>query len=321
MRGLWLEAGQLQFRDDLPEPEGGEILVRVLLAGICNTDLELLRGYLGFTGVPGHEFVGVVAETQGRWRAGQRVVGEINAACRRCPPCRAGQLRHCPHRTVLGIQGRDGAFRDYLSLPPENLHAVPDKVPDERAVFAEPLAAAVRILEQVHLSPSERVLLIGAGKLGQLIARVLRLTGCDLQVLAKHRHQQERLERHGVPAAQAFSDSWKRSFDVVIEATGTPPALETALQALRPEGLLILKSTYADRVSLDTSRLVVDEVRWIGSRCGPFPPALRLLEEGLVDPSDLVEAVYPLEDFHRAFTHAGQPGAYKILLQVGGGEG
>ncbi|GAB4249405.1 MAG: alcohol dehydrogenase catalytic domain-containing protein [Acidobacteriota bacterium] len=316
MRGLWLEAGRLELREDLPEPVGEEVLVRVELAGICNTDLELLRGYFEFTGVPGHEFVGVVAESRGRWEAGQRVVGEINAGCHRCSTCRAGRPRHCPQRTVLGIQGRDGAFREYLSLPEENLHAVPDGIADEAAVFVEPLAAAVRILEQVHLSPSERVLLIGAGKLGQLIARVLRLTGCELQVLARHRHQQERLERLGIAALLDFPESLHHGFDAVVEASGTPAGLATALQALRPEGLLILKSTYADRVSLDVSRLVVDEVRWLGSRCGPFPPALRLLEEGLVDPRDLVEAVYPLEDFRRAFSHAGRPGAYKILLAM-----
>ncbi|HRR26055.1 MAG TPA: alcohol dehydrogenase catalytic domain-containing protein [Acidobacteriota bacterium] len=322
MRGIWLEDRRLHWRTDLERPAPGEneVLVRVVMAGICHTDLELLRGYSGFEGVPGHEFVGVVASsTDAGPPLGTRVVGEINAACDRCVYCLTGRRRHCPNRSVLGISGRNGAFTEYLQLPRENLHQIADHVSDLKATFAEPLAAAYRILEQAFVGPGERVLLMGAGKLGQLIARVLLLAGCDLVVLARHRRQQELLERLGMSVETDPQLDWRKSFDTVIEATGSAEALASALEFVHPEGRIIVKSTYADRVNFDLSRAVVDEVEILGSRCGPFPPAVRALELELIDPSDLVEAVYPLEEYEKAFERAARPGALKVLLQIGGG--
>lgn len=315
MKGLWLENRTLALRRDLPLPRSDEeALVRVRLSGICATDLELVRGYYPYTGVLGHEFVGEVVEAPDPAWVGRRVVGEINAACGTCENCRRGMPTHCEKRTVLGIVGRDGAHAEYLRLPLENLHPVPDDVSDEAAVFTEPLAAALEILEQAHIRPTERVLLIGAGRLGQLIARVLRLTGADFHVVARHERQQALLAAVRVPwvtAEMAAASRW----DVVVDATGSPAGLELATQCLRPRGRLVLKSTYAGDAAVNLSRWVVDEWTVIGSRCGPFAPALRLLTSGLVDPLPLIEARYSLEEALAAMEHAARPGALKVLLE------
>lgn len=316
MRGLWLEEGRLQFRSDIPTPEPGpgEALIRVRLAGICGTDLEMVKGYYPFRGILGHEFVGEVVQADDPAWVGRRVVGEINIVCHTCALCRMGYPRHCENRTVLGILGKDGAFAEYLTLPLENLHAVPDGLTDEQAVFTEPLAAALEILDQVHIRPTDRVLLIGAGRLGQLIARVLRLTGADFGVVVRHERAAQRLALLGIPtfAAEAIT---AHGWDVVIEATGNPEGLALAQKALRPRGTLVLKSTYAGTTDVNIARWVVDEIALVGSRCGPFPAALRLLKHGLVDPRDLIDAVYPLEEGETAFAHAGRPGVFKVLLK------
>lgn len=317
MRALWIDEGRLSLRADLPvpAPPRAEALVRVRLAGICATDLELQKGYSVFTGVPGHEFVGevVAAPDDPSW-AGRRVVGEINAACRGCATCRAGRPRHCPHRTVLGIVGRHGALSEHLVLPIENLRPVSDDLPDDVAVFCEPLAAALEITEQVHLRATDRVLLVGAGRLGQLVARVLLLTGCDLVAVERHARAQALLEQIGV-AWIGGDEVSPGAFDVVVEASGSPAGFGLARRALRPGGTLVLKSTYAGRLELDASSLVVDEITVVGSRCGPFAPALRLLERGLVDPRPLIEACYSLADGLEAFAHAARPGALKVLVR------
>jgi len=317
MRGLWVEARQLRLRTDLPEPlpSAGEAVVRVLRVGICNTDLELLRGYYPYTGVPGHEFVGVVetAAEAPEW-VGRRVVGEINAWCGDCPTCRAGRRTHCERRTVLGIVARDGAFAERLLLPIRNLHAVPEAVPDEVAAFTEPVAAALEIQQQIRVDAGHRVLVVGAGKLGQLIARTLAPTGCDLQAVARHPRQRSLLAAAGIRCLEG--PPTPRSFDAAVECTGNPEGLDVALSALRPAGLLVLKSTYAGAATLDLSRIVVDELSLIGSRCGPFDEALALLAAGRLDPRDLVDARYPLRDGLTAFEHAGRPGALKILVDV-----
>jgi threonine dehydrogenase-like Zn-dependent dehydrogenase len=321
MRCLWLERGRLELRTDRPAPSPGpgEALVEVRLAGVCATDLELLRGYAGFTGVPGHELVGTVVSAEGApgW-VGARVVAEINAACGACEACRAGLGRHCPTRTVLGIVGRDGAFADLVTIPVANLHRVPDAVPDEAAVFCEPLAAALEVAEQVHLGPADRVLLVGAGRLGQLVARVLALAGCDVLAVVRHARHRELLERVGVATCGPDDVEARGRFGVVVEASGSPAGFELARRAVRPRGTIVLKSTYAaGRLELDASSIVVDEVTIVGSRCGPFAPALRLLERGAVDVAPLVEARYPIERGADAFEHAARPAALKVLLTMG----
>lgn len=316
MRALWLENRELTLRDGVPAlvAAAGEALIRVRLAGICGTDLALARGYLPFTGIPGHEFVGeVVAAANPRW-IGRRVVGEINASCGRCDPCREGRPTHCDNRTVLGIRDRHGAFAEYLSLPEANLHHVPDVVPDEAAVFTEPLAAALEISEQVDIRPSHRVLLVGAGRLGQLIAQTLALTGCELRVVAKHPRQRLLLADRGIPTLEEDEVPPKR-FDIAVEATGAPAGFALARRAVRPRGTLVLKSTYRGEVAVDFAALVVEEITVVGSRCGPFPAALRLLERRAVDPVPLIDAEYPLEQAIEAFDHAARPGALKVLVR------
>jgi threonine dehydrogenase-like Zn-dependent dehydrogenase len=318
MQALWLENNVLSFRDDLPvpDPPPGEARVRVRLAGICATDLELVRGYYPYTGVLGHEFVGVVVESSDdpAW-VGQRVVGEINVACGKCETCRAGRHTHCEKRSVLGIKDRHGALAEYLTLPLGNLHRVPPSIQDEAAVLTEPLAAALEILQQVPIHPTDRVLVIGAGRLGQLIARTLVLTGCDLQVMARHENQVTLLKpQHIAVVPEGAVPS--RCMDVVIEATGSPAGFVLARQAVRPRGTLVLKSTYKGDTRLDLSGMVVDEITLTGSRCGPFAPALRLLEREQVDPTPLIQERYALADGLAAFERAAQPGALKVLLQT-----
>jgi threonine dehydrogenase-like Zn-dependent dehydrogenase len=321
MRGLWIEEGRVRLREDLPSPEAGpgEALIRVRLAGVCATDLELLRGYMGFVGVPGHEFVGEVLEAPSapEW-VGARVVGEINAACGACPACRAGRPRHCARRTVLGLLGRGGAFAEQLALPVANLHRVPTTVLDPAAVFVEPLAAALEVAEQVALRPEQRVLLIGAGRIGQLLARVLALSGCALAVVARHPRQRALLARLGIRCLEE-GELEEHLYDLVVEASGSHTGLTLALRAVRPAGTVVLKSTFTGQVEIDAAALitalVVDEITVIGSRCGPFPPALRLLEAGRMDPTDQIEGLLPLERGAAAFGAAAQPGALKFLIQ------
>ncbi len=318
MRCLWLEDQKLTFRDDIPEPipPPGEARIRVRLAGVCGTDVELLRGYYPFTGVPGHEFVGQVVEAPDdpSWE-GRRVVGEINAACGECDTCLAGRPTHCERRTVLGIAGRDGAFAEYICLPTKNLLEVPASVPDEAAVFCEPLAAAVQVPQQVHVRPTDRVLVLGAGRLGQLAAQVLAQTGCDLSVVARHDHQRAMLADRKI-ALLDEAEVPDGAADVVVEATGEPEGFHLARRAVRPRGTVVLKSTYARKLSINVSSVVVDELTLMASRCGPFAPALRLLHQGLVDPTPLIQARYPLEQGVEAVEHAAQKGAMKVLVEV-----
>lgn len=297
MRGIWLEGGEVRVRSDLPvpRPEKGEALVRVSMAGICNTDQELVSGYYPFRGVLGHEFVGVVevCPDDRDWE-GRRVVGEINAVCGTCLWCLEGSSSHCPNRTVLGIVGRDGVFAEYFVLPVRNLHAVPESVSDRAAVFAEPLAAACRILEQVAVSPWHRVLVLGAGKLGQLVARVLVLTGAAVRVVARHPRQQEALAAAEIAQFDAATEP--AGFDLAVDCSGTAAGLRDAVRLVRPSGTVVLKSTYQGTGDLDFSSVVVDEIRLVGSRCGPFAPALEMLEQGRVNPEPLVDGVVGLNE-------------------------
>jgi threonine dehydrogenase-like Zn-dependent dehydrogenase len=316
MRALYLDK-TLAVRENypIPIPPPGEALVRVRLAGVCNTDLELVRGYMSFCGVPGHEFVGVVerCESVPEW-VGQRVVGEINAACGQCETCRASRPTHCPHRTTLGIAGRDGAFADYLCLPVANLHLVPGSVSDEAAVFTEPLAAACEITQAVHIRPTDRVVVLGDGKLGLLCAQVLQLTGCNLLAIGRHEGSLGILARRGIKTAQAKAPT-PSEFDVVVEATGTPEGFAEARQLVRSRGTIVLKSTYHRAVDANLTLVVVDEVTLVGSRCGPFAPALRLMEQRLVDVTGLIQARYPLSESLAAFERAGRRGTLKVLVE------
>jgi threonine dehydrogenase-like Zn-dependent dehydrogenase len=317
MRALLLDEALRLVEDyPTPEPPPGEALIRVRLAGICNTDLELAKGYMQFHGVPGHEFVGVVERTPGaeEWE-GRRVVGEINAACGTCSTCQAGRPTHCPHRTTLGISGRNGAFAEYLTLPVRNLHPVPDTVPDEIAVFTEPLAAACEILQQVHIRPTDRAVVLGDGKLGLLCAQVLALTGCDLITVGHHREKLNLLAQQGIPTAME-GDPIEAGADLVVEATGRPEGYAAARRLVRPRGTIMLKSTYHGSVDADLTMAVVDEITLVGSRCGPFAPALRLLERDIVNVTPLIQARYRLSEALAAFEHAARPGTLKILMDV-----
>ncbi len=307
MRALFFD-GRLALREDLSEPElaEGEALVRVRRAGICNTDIEITRGYMGFTGVLGHEFVGTLED-------GTRVVGEINAYDGTCETCRRGDPTHCPNRTTLGISGRSGALADFLTLPAHILHRVPDRVSDEQAVFVEPLAAALEIVERVHVRPTDRVAVIGDGKLGLLVAQVMHLTGCELVLLGRHEHKLALAALRGIETTREPHDL-NGKWDLVVECTGKPGGFELARSLLRPRGILVLKSTFHGTQELALAPIVVDEISIVGSRCGPFEPALRLLESGLVDVGSLIEAEYPLERGLDAFEHAMRPGALKIQV-------
>jgi len=315
VRALWLEDRLLGARQDVPRPvpPPGEALVRLRLAGVCATDLELVKGYYPFTGIPGHEFVGEVVS--GDALVGRRVVGEINASCGRCPTCAAGRRTHCPARTVLGIKGRDGAMAEYLVLPIANLHVVPDPVPDEIAVFAEPVAAALEVQEQVALRPGSRVVVIGDGKLGQLVARTLAHAGHRPTVVGRHRRKLALLSSLGIETAS--SDGLPpREADVVVECTGNPDGLAIARAAVRPRGTIVLKSTYHGEVTVNLSGIVVDEVTLVGSRCGPFAPALALLAGGTLRVDDLIDERFALADGVAAFAAAGAPGVLKVLIHA-----
>ena len=315
MRGLWLADRRLRVRDDLatPDPPPGEARIRVTLAGLCHTDVELTRGYYPYTGVLGHEFVGVVerAPAAPAWE-GRRVVGEINATCGACATCRAGRPTHCERRTVLGIVNRDGAFADCLTLPIANLHAVPDGVPDDVAVFTEPVAAAFEVLAQVPIAAVDRVVVFGDGKLGQVVAQVLATTGCNLTVVGRHARKLAHLAARGL--ATRLDPPAPRAADVAVECTGRPEGLQAAIAALRPRGTLVLKSTFAGATPLNLSPLVVDEITIVGSRCGPFAPALAALAAGAVAVEPLIDARFRLADGLAAFERAQMPGTLKVLL-------
>ncbi|MGZ9223768.1 MAG: MDR/zinc-dependent alcohol dehydrogenase-like family protein, partial [Anaerolineales bacterium] len=287
MRALWLEENKISVRDISQPRKANEALVKIRKAGICSTDLELVKGYYPYTGIIGHEFVGEVVEAEDASWIGQRVVGEINVVCNQCEQCLNGRPTHCENRTVLGTVNRNGTFAEFTTLPITNLHRVPASVPDEVAVFTEPLAAALEIQQQVQIKPTDRVLVIGAGRLGQLIAQTLALTGCNLRVVARHAHHQSLLKTRAIriiPEEQIGRWRW----DIVVEATGSPSGFSITRQAIRPRGTLVLKSTYKGEMNVNFSSIVVDEINIIGSRCGPFEPALRLMESRQVDPTVLI---------------------------------
>jgi threonine dehydrogenase-like Zn-dependent dehydrogenase len=317
MLALRYEDKQLKVAE-VPQPlEAGEALVRVRLSGICNTDLEIVRGYAGFQGTIGHEFVGVVESATDKRLLSQRVVGEINAGCGHCALCVSGDSRHCPQRTVLGIVGRDGAHAELLRLPVVNLLPVPEEISDERAVFAEPLAAAWGITERANINSETRVAVIGDGKLGILCAQALALTGAPLLLIGKHRNKLEIAARRGIETALADEVSARvREFDVVVEASGAGEGFELALDLLRPRGTLVLKSTFHGMTEINAARIVVNEISIVGSRCGRFAPALELLRNEAIDVESLISEEYALADGVRAIERASERGVLKVLLRA-----
>jgi len=318
MKALRFTGGELKLADVGRPAAEGEALVRVTRSGICNTDVEIVRGYAGFEGTIGHEFVGVVEESlESPGLVGKRVVGEINVGCGTCERCRKGDARHCPQRTVLGIKGRNGAHAEFLTLPVRNLVEVPGNVPDEQAVFVEPLAAAFGITEQVEVGPETSVAVIGDGKLGLLCAFAMSLRTKNLIIVGKHEEKLELGESRDIEAVWLPTiGKFEPVFDVVIEASGSESGFATALDMVKPRGKIVLKSTFSGKPQWEAWRVVVDEITIVGSRCGRFEPALRLLEEGKIDLSDMISAEMPLSKGVEAMAEAQKKGVMKVLLSM-----
>ncbi len=329
MRALVYKKKPLLVRDyPMPQRKADEALIKVLKAGICATDLEITHGYMSFSGVLGHEFSGVVEAAADETWTGKRVVGEINCPCRHCEYCNKGLGNHCPKRTVLGIAGIDGAFADYLTLPTKNLHALPQGIDDTTAVFVEPLAAAFRILEQLQqkegdntsLGPGVEVAVLGDGRLGLLVAQVLSLTGCSLLAIGRHPEKLLVLSKMGIKTTVADEslDTTGEQFDYVVDCTGSPSGLETAVKLTRPAGTIILKSTFAHKkaASIDLTPVVVKEISLTGSRCGPFPKAIKALEKGEIQVEPLISRIYKLDEAVEALGFASKKGVLKVVLDM-----
>lgn len=308
---------ELEFTTDYPRqiPQSDEALVRVDMAGICNTDLEITKGYGGFKGILGHEFVGVVDECDTREFWGKRVVGEINCGCGQCSYCQSGQSRHCPNRSVLGILNHDGAFADYLILPIKNLHLVPDSVSNEEAVFVEPLAAALQILEQIEIKPDHSVVVIGDGKLGLLVAMVMAQTNCHLTVIGKHQPKLNILNQKGITTILSHQINELKA-DIVIECSGHPSGFNLSQKIVKPMGKIVLKSTFAEEILFNPANMIINEITLIGSRCGPFDKALSLLEKKVIDVTPMITAIYSIENGLEAFEMAKMSESLKILLKI-----
>jgi 2-desacetyl-2-hydroxyethyl bacteriochlorophyllide A dehydrogenase len=315
MLAVFLDSGQVLTRQvDLPRRPPGFARMQLRVAGICNTDLELQRGYYGFTGIPGHEFVGQVVEADSAALIGRRVVGEINLACGHCEFCAVGLGRHCGARAVLGIVNHPGAFAEYLTLPESNLYLVPDHMSDEQAVFVEPLAAACEILEQVSLPARSEVAVLGDGKLGLLIAQALLAHGARVTVYGRHADKLKIARRAGA-AVDDSGDRPHARFPFVVDSTGSAEGLRQAVGMVKPRGTVIMKSTIHEEVTIDTAPLIVNEITLVGSRCGSFEAALALLSAGRVDVSNMVSAEFPLAEAPAAFAEAARHGALKVLLR------
>lgn len=315
MKATYFDGKNIRYDENYPDPKFGEVLVKVNLAGICGTDLEILDGYMTYDGILGHEFVGTVEKADNPDLIGKRVVGEINAGCGKCESCEKGMDRHCPNRTVLGILKRNGAFAEFLSLPEKNLHVIPDTITDEQAVFVEPLAAAFEIKEQVSLQPQWRVAVVGDGRLAQLIIQVLKLTCSNITCFGRHKRKLESLINIGVKIKIGIEKSDEQSFDLVVEATGSNSGFADTMKLIKPRGIVILKSTIASRENLDLTPTVVNEITLIGSRCGLFKPAIDALATGMVSVDSMIDSTFPLEKFSEAIEHAKKPDTLKVFFK------
>lgn len=314
MKAVVLSGNKMLIKEsDIPKPNSGEALIKVIYAAICNTDIELANGYMDYQGILGHEFVGRVIKSENKRWLNKRVVGEINLGCGKCAWCLSGDSRHCPDRSVLGILNKNGAMAEYVSLPIKNLHFVPDSLENKSAVFTEPIAAAFEILEQVHIHPNDHILIIGDGKLGQLIARVLYLCNKNILVVGKSKYKLKLLNDLGIQTV--LLDKFKyEQFPLVIEASGNRTGLEMALKCTQPKGKLILKSTIAEKSGLNLAPIVINEIQLIGSRCGPFEPALSALADNRIKVGDLISAIFPITEAQKAFEKSQQKDMLKILI-------
>ena len=315
MKATIFDGKHITLDKNYPDPEFNETLVRVSLAGICGTDLEILDGYMQYNGILGHEFVGVIEKSNNSDLIGKRVVGEINAGCGKCDSCVNGMERHCPSRTVLGILKRNGAFAEFLSLPEKNLHIIPDSISDEQAVFVEPLAAAFEINEQVSLKPEWNVAVVGDGRLAQLIIQVIKLTCSNITCFGKHEKKLEGLVQSGIKIKVGIESTDEQLFDLVIEATGSNSGFSDTMKLVKPRGTVILKSTIASRENLDLTPTIINEITLIGSRCGLFKPAIEALASGKISVNSMIDSTFSLEKFDDAIIYAKKPDTLKVFLK------
>jgi threonine dehydrogenase-like Zn-dependent dehydrogenase len=315
MKATFFDGKQMIFDNNYPDPKFNETLVQVNLAGICGTDLEILNGYMKYSGILGHEFVGTVVKSNNPNLIGKRVVGEINAGCTKCDFCIRGMERHCPSRTVLGILKRDGAFAEFLSLPEKNLHVIPDSISDEQAVFVEPLAAAFEINEQISLKPEWNVAVVGDGRLAQLIIQVIKLTCSNITCFGKHQNKLEGLIQSGIKIKIGIESTDEQLFDLVVEATGSNSGFTDTMKLVKPRGTVVLKSTIASRENLDLTSTIINEITLIGSRCGLFKPAIDALATGVISVDSMVDCTFPLDKFEDAIVHAKKPDTLKVFLK------
>ncbi|MCQ2957645.1 MAG: alcohol dehydrogenase catalytic domain-containing protein [Candidatus Gastranaerophilales bacterium] len=310
---------ELNFVEDYkkPVPQKNEALIKVTYAGICNTDVEITKGYMGFKGICGHEFLGIVEDVNAENKSliGKRVTGEINLGCGNCPDCFNNMQRHCQNRQTLGIFKKDGAFAEYVTLPLENIVEIPDNVPDEDAILIEPLAAALEILEQVHIKPADKIAILGDGKLGLLISLVLSTTPADVVTIGKHENKLEILNKQGIKTKFLQDANEQKYYDIVVDATGSSTGFEKAISLVKPRGIFVLKSTVADNKPLNLAPIVIDEITVVGSRCGQFRPALRLLEKKVFDLKPLVSKVFDFNNAKEAFQYAQEKGVLKVILK------
>ena len=315
MKATFFDGKQMIFDNNYPDPKFNETLVQVNLAGICGTDLEILNGYMKYSGILGHEFVGTVVKSNNPNLIGKRVVGEINAGCTKCDFCIRGMERHCPSRTVLGILKRDGSFAEFLSLPEKNLHVIPDSISDEQAVFVEPLAAAFEINEQISLKPEWNVAVVGDGRLAQLIIQVIKLTCSNITCFGKHQNKLEGLIQSGIKIKIGIESTDEQLFDLVVEATGSNSGFTDTMKLVKPRGAVVLKSTIASRENLDLTSTIINEITLIGSRCGLFKPAIDALATGVISVDSMVDCTFPLDKFQDAIVHAKKPDTLKVFLK------
>ncbi len=300
-----------------PVPKENEALIKITYAGICNTDVEITKGYMGFTGICGHEFLGIVEEINGEDKSllNKRVTGGINLGCQNCKDCASGLERHCKNRQTLGIYKKDGCFAEYITLPLSNLVEIPEEISDKEAILIEPLAAALEILEQVHIEPNSKIAVLGDGKLGLLISMVLSTTPADVVTIGKHQNKLDILNKQGIKTKLLQDATEEKYYDIVVEATGSVSGFEKSVSLTKPRGILVLKSTIASEKPLNLSMIVVDEITIVGSRCGQFPPAIRLLKKKPFDLSELISAVYPFDEALNAFQKAQEKGVLKVILK------